>query len=432
MTTAEKARVDPRIGGFVPALEGMRGLAAVGVLLTHVAFQTGSTGTPLVGPLLGRLDLAVAVFFALSGFLLWRPHAAAARGSRPRPSVRTYLVHRAARILPAYSLVVVVVLALLPGAGGGVRVWIANLTLVQVFIPLTLTQGMTQMWSLSVEVAFYLLLPFIGAAMAALRGPRARLRTPVLVGVSALSLGWTFLPISTADGVNIENWLPGYLAWFAAGMVVAEAAAELALRETRSDSDLPAQSRPVSDLPAQSRPVSDLPAVPLVVRIASRRWLLTGIAAAAFAASSTPIAGAQDLTTPAAWQFAVKVALGAVVAFCLIAPLAVGTGVRTRWLSGPFALMIGRWSYGIFIWHLAVLAVVFPVLGVSPFGGQFLLVAGATVVLTLPVAAASYALVEEPVRVALRRREARRADRIRANEGSAASATAPTDASAAS
>nr|WP_285186806.1 acyltransferase [Rhodococcus sp. MEB041] len=411
MTTAEKARVDPRIGGFVPALEGMRGLAAVGVLLTHVAFQTGSTGTPLVGPLLGRLDLAVAVFFALSGFLLWRPHAAAARGSRPRPSVRTYLVHRAARILPAYWLVVVVVLALLPGAGGGVRGWIANLTLVQVFVPLTLTQGMTQMWSLSVEVAFYLLLPFIGVAMAALRGPRARLRTPVLVGVSALSLGWTFLPISTADGVNIENWLPGYLAWFAAGMVVAEAAA---------------------DLPAQSRPVSDLPAVPLVVRIASRRWLLTGIAAAAFAASSTPIAGAQDLTTPAAWQFAVKVALGAVVAFCLIAPLAVGTGVRTRWLSGPFALMIGRWSYGIFIWHLAVLAVVFPVLGVSPFGGQFLLVAGATVVLTLPVAAASYALVEEPVRVALRRREARRADRIRANEGSAASATAPTDASAAS
>nr|WP_231476387.1 acyltransferase [Rhodococcus sp. UNC23MFCrub1.1] len=412
MTTAEKARVDPRIGGFVPALEGMRGLAAVGVLLTHVAFQTGSTGTPLVGPLLGRLDLAVAVFFALSGFLLWRPHAAAARGSRPRPSVRSYLVHRAARILPAYWLVVVVVLALLPGAGGGVRVWIANLTLVQVFVPLTLTQGMTQMWSLSVEVAFYLLLPFIGVAMAALRGPRARLRTPVLVGVSALSLGWTFLPISTADGVNIENWLPGYLAWFAAGMVVAEAAAELAVRE--------------------SRPVSDLPAVPLVVRIASRRWLLTGIAAAAFAASSTPIAGAQDLTTPAAWQFAVKVALGAVVAFCLIAPLAVGTGVRTRWLSGPFALMIGRWSYGIFIWHLAVLAVVFPVLGVSPFGGQFLLVAGATVVLTLPVAAASYALVEEPVRVALRRREARRADRIRANEGSAASATAPTDASAAS
>ncbi|MBM7416430.1 peptidoglycan/LPS O-acetylase OafA/YrhL [Rhodococcus sp. PvP016] len=412
MTTAEKARVDPRIGGFVPALEGMRGLAAVGVLLTHVAFQTGSTGTPVVGPLLGRLDLAVAVFFALSGFLLWRPHAAAARGSRPRPSVRTYLVHRAARILPAYWLVVVVVLALLPGAGGGVRVWIANLTLVQVFVPLTLTQGMTQMWSLSVEVAFYLLLPFIGVAMAGLRGPRARLRTPVLVGVSALSLGWTFLPISTADGVNIENWLPGYLAWFAAGMVVAEAAADLALRESRSD--------------------SDLPAVPLVVRIASRRRLLTGIAAVAFAASSTPIAGAQDLTTPSAWQFAVKVALGAVVAFCLVAPLAVGTGVRTRWLSGPFALVIGRWSYGIFIWHLAVLAVVFPVLGVSPFGGQFLLVAGATVVLTLPVAAASYALVEEPVRVALRRREARRADRIRANEGSAASATAPTDASAAS
>ena len=52
--------------GFVPALEGIRGLAAVGVLTTHVAFVTrSSTGSP-IKRIFGRLDLAVAVFFAKS------------------------------------------------------------------------------------------------------------------------------------------------------------------------------------------------------------------------------------------------------------------------------------------------------------------------------------------------------------------------------
>ena len=68
--------------GFLPAVEGMRACAAVGVVVTHVAFQTGHTGG-VTGRLFGRFDLAVAVFFALSGFLLWRGHAAAARGRGP-------------------------------------------------------------------------------------------------------------------------------------------------------------------------------------------------------------------------------------------------------------------------------------------------------------------------------------------------------------
>jgi peptidoglycan/LPS O-acetylase OafA/YrhL len=55
--------------GFLPAVEGMRACAAIGVVITHVAFQTGHT-TWSTGRLLGRFDLAVAVFFALSGFLL--------------------------------------------------------------------------------------------------------------------------------------------------------------------------------------------------------------------------------------------------------------------------------------------------------------------------------------------------------------------------
>ena len=86
----------------------MRACAAVGVVVTHVAFQTGHTGG-VAGRLFGRFDLAVAVFFALSGFLLWRGHAAAARDLRPIPATGHYLRSRLIRIMPAYLVAVVAV-----------------------------------------------------------------------------------------------------------------------------------------------------------------------------------------------------------------------------------------------------------------------------------------------------------------------------------
>ncbi len=149
----------------------------MGVVLTHVAFQTGTSGG-VVGRLLHRFDLAVAVFFALSGFLLWRGHAAAARRLRHRPATGHYLRSRLVRIMPGYLFAVVVILTLLPEANhASPTVWLANLTLTQVYVPLTLTAGLTQMWSLSVEVSFYLALPILAAL--AYRLP-VRARVPVI------------------------------------------------------------------------------------------------------------------------------------------------------------------------------------------------------------------------------------------------------------
>lgn len=57
--------------------------------------------------------------------------------------------------MPAYLVAVVVILTLLPDADhASPTVWLANLTLTQIYVPLTLTGGLTQMWSLSVEVTF--------------------------------------------------------------------------------------------------------------------------------------------------------------------------------------------------------------------------------------------------------------------------------------
>lgn len=361
--------------GFVPALEGMRGLAALGVVLTHVAFQTGASGIPLLGRVFERFDMAVAVFFGLSGFLLWRPHAAAARGVGTAPPAWRYLLHRAARILPAYWVVVCAVLILLPSAAdsAGRRVWVANLALLQVFVPLTLTDGLTQMWSLSVEVAFYLVLPLLAFAVVWLRGSRARWRAPIVLALGLISLGWNLLPVPTPNAIHADNWLPGYLPWFAGGMLLAE------LVET-----------PVAHPPRWRR-------------IAANRWVMWPLALIALLASATDLAGPAGLDRGAPWQYVAKMGLGALIGFGLLAPLILGQA-RHRWLRSRVAATIGRWSYGIFIWHLAVLSVVFQIFGIIPFHGMFPQVLVLTVALTLPLSAAGYAMIEEPVRRWVRRR----------------------------
>ncbi|BBZ49934.1 acyltransferase [Mycobacterium heidelbergense] len=363
-----------QVGGarsFLPAVEGMRACAAMGVVVTHVAFQTGHS-CGVAGRLFGRFDLAVAVFFALSGFLLWRGHAAAARDLGPRPRTGHYLRSRVVRIMPAYVVAVVVILTLLPDADhASPTVWLANLTLTQIYVPLTLTGGLTQMWSLSVEVSFYLALPVL--ALLARRLPVGA-RVPAIATLAALSWAWGWVPFAHAGpGINPLNWPPAFFSWFAAGMLLAEWV---------------------------HSPVG-LPHV-----LARRRMVMAVVAVLAFLVAASPLAGPEGLVPGTAAQFAVKTAMGSLVAFALVAPLVldrVDTPHRVLGTTGMVTL--GRWSYGLFIWHLAALAMVFPVLGVFPFTGRMPMVLVLTLVFGWAIAAVSYGLVESPCREALRRWE---------------------------
>ncbi|HME48194.1 acyltransferase [Mycobacterium sp.] len=360
--------------GFLPAVEGMRACAAIGVVITHVAFQTGHS-SGISGRLFGRFDLAVAVFFALSGFLLWRGHAAAARGLRRVPPTGHYLRSRFVRIMPAYLVAVVVILTLLPDAhgGGSLTVWLANLTLTQVYIPLTLTAGLTQMWSLSVEVTFYLALPIL--ALLARRLP-VRGRVPAVAAFAAASLAWGYIPIHTAYGVNPLNWAPAYASWFGAGMLLAE--------WTFSPPGW-------------------------MHRLARRRVLMAAIAIAAYLVAASPLAGPEGLTPATVEQFVVRTAMGAVVAAALLAPLVLDRPDTPHRILGTTPMVtLGRWSYGLFIWHLAALNMVFPVIGRFAFTGNLPVVLMLTLIFGFAIAAVSYALVESPCRVALRRWEFRK------------------------
>ena len=359
--------------GFLPAVEGMRACAAMGVVLTHVAFQTGTNGA-VIGRLLHRFDLAVAVFFALSGFLLWRGHAAAARGLRRRPPTGHYLRSRLVRIMPGYIVAVVVILTLLPEANhASWTVWWANLTLTQVYVPLTLTAGLTQMWSLSVEVSFYLALPIL--AFLARRLP-VRARVPVIAAVALARLGWGLLPIHTAQGVNFLNWPPAYASWFAAGMLLAEWT--------------------VSPLGWAHK-------------LARNRWAIMGIALVAYLISASPLAGPKDLVPATLGQFVIRTAMGAIVAGALLAPLVLDRPDTPHPILGSRVMVtLGRWSYGLFVWHLAALVMVFPMVGRFMFNGNLIVTLVLTLVLGFAMAAVSYALIESPCRNALRRWEYRR------------------------
>ena len=65
--------------------------------------------------------------------------------------------------------------------------------------------------------------------------------------------------------------------------------------------------------------------------------------------------------------------------------------------SGPVT-MLGRWSYGVFLWHVLVLYFAFQIAFVPMFSGRMLQVWLVTAVVSTVIAATSYSLVEEPSR----------------------------------
>ncbi|MEH3129790.1 MAG: acyltransferase [Mycolicibacterium neoaurum] len=221
--------------GRVDALTGVRAVAALLVVLTHAAYTTGKYPQGFVGSFWSRAEIGVPIFFVLSGFLLFRPWVRAAAAGLPSPSVRRYAWHRVRRIMPAYVVTVLVAYAVYhfreagPNPGHTWEGLLRNLTLTQIYtdnyLYSYLHQGMTQMWSLAVEVAFYLVLPVLAWLLLVVLRRRRWRPGLLLAGLGALfavSPAWLWLVHSTdflPDAAPL--WLPTYLAWFVGGMLLA-------------------------------------------------------------------------------------------------------------------------------------------------------------------------------------------------------------------
>jgi peptidoglycan/LPS O-acetylase OafA/YrhL len=153
------------------------------------------------------LSFGVVLFFTLSGFLLYRPFAAAVLRKQRRPAFPRYLRNRALRILPAYWVILLLCVAI-----GSVSFWDAHGMLVsgrildpllvaramlflQDYSPRTILLGIAPAWSLAVEAVFYLTLPLLVLMASALarraRGRNGRVMAALAPAMLLLVVGLT-------------------------------------------------------------------------------------------------------------------------------------------------------------------------------------------------------------------------------------------------
>lgn len=365
---------------FLGELEGLRAVGAIAVMLTHIGFLSGATGRDVFPGLLARMDIGVAIFFVLSGFLLFRPYARTLFGGSQPPSLRRYASRRAARIMPALIAVLLGTVLLvpetrrLPGS-----VWWANVLQIQAWRMEWDIPGLVQLWSLSTEIAFYALLPLIGWIICRLGNP-AKPWTVLALAGALFAIPWltrsAYHAGLLAEGLTWTRTLPLNLDWFGYGIVLAlivEGAARFPL------------------LHGLARRVSG----PALILAASIFWILT-----------TWLGGPYDLAPAHPWQEWIKHLGYGLVAALIVMPSALGSSASplTPLLRSRAVTFLGRISYGIFLWHLAIAFWVRHTLGLELFSGGFWVTLGATSVLTFIVATLSWYLIERPIITWVRQR----------------------------
>jgi peptidoglycan/LPS O-acetylase OafA/YrhL len=225
-------------------LDGMRAVAALLILLYHAWLLSGE---PVLdgGPIRNAISsghLAVSLFFVISGFVLFLP---VARRHGRFGSLRRYAVRRVARIVPAYYAALALCLLAFPLLTTDVLLeqrlsagsLLAHLTFVQNEARLlpgydgALGFGVDPVvWTLSIEVAFYVLLPFVASWF--WRHPWSLLAAALGIGVAARLLIDPLVDGRTAS--LLLSAFPLHLADFAAGMAAAIVAVRLPIDPRRA------------------------------------------------------------------------------------------------------------------------------------------------------------------------------------------------------
>jgi peptidoglycan/LPS O-acetylase OafA/YrhL len=342
-----------------PALDGLRGIAIVSVVLFH--FKTK--------PLLPGGAFGVDLFFALSGFLIttllveeWLTHRHIA--------LRRFYVRRFLRLYPALLAFIAISAAIRivfadadftrhPSPAGTYLVAFYVLTYAYSWLiafdhVTILNYG--HLWSLSIEEQYYVVWPALLLVMLRLRWPISR----IVVATAAMTALSASVPFMLGD----VSWHRLYYG---------------------------------ADYRAHELLIGSIAGLLFAGGLVQRRHLrhpaavAGAFAAAAFVAwlmafGSERYAGMYRLGFPA---------LAAASAYCLLACAFLDGGALVRLLANPLLAYLGRRSYAIYLWHLAI-GQWFDALGAF----EQLLVAGAV---TLVAAELSYRIVERPA-LTLKRR----------------------------
>jgi len=384
----------------LPALTGLRGLAALWVLVFHAWALSGAAAhglAPAWTVLLGAGWLGVDVFFVLSGFLLARGLGQEAGAEGRRVDWTAFATMRAVRIFPAYYAQLIVLalpgmaLLLTPGIAwapespgetiGHLLLWLNAWP----WIPAHLGPW----WSLPVEVGFYAALPLLWWAW----GSSRRL-IALLLAAALLAAAWRFaLHDVTAIEQRIawtEHW-PGRMVQFVAGMALAWWVAP----RGPNAAGTPARSAGASGFWASLTAVLALVALVLMPQWGGERAYVGIVDARAWTWL---------------WPLLTAVPVAALLASLVRAP----ASPVARALGSAPLVALGTVSFGLYLWHYPVQWALRASLGgyVPPSWGLagFL---GASLVISLALAALSWFAIERPVLAAAGRWRGRRRAKLR-------------------
>lgn len=366
----------------LPGLDGLRAAACLMVFAVHFGQITqlqGRWGPFDVARILSNGNTGVALFFALSGFLLSRPYWHALLFGAPMPSPGSYFLRRAARIMPAYYACLTGLIAInhLWQEQG----WLSDVMLHYLFV-MNLSESSIfsinpPFWTVAVEVQFYVLLPIFfelvrsvsarkAAVVIALLALAAYIANAMLLGAFADASSYAAVSprVAQPSPVIVYSVL-AHLPHFLLGTLSAWLFLILCSRPDRSF-------------------VGFGPGAEIVL------WTCVLLL---FTILATPLDG--WLQVPHGRYNLPFVPL----LLCLVIVLVPITASGRRLLDAPLARAIGTISFGVYLYHLPLqhlTARLMERLSLPPTEHWFAF-GGGSLMLTLGVAAMSYRLLERPL-----------------------------------
>jgi peptidoglycan/LPS O-acetylase OafA/YrhL len=367
---------------------GLRGIAAIAIVVGHAWFFTGGFGgftSSLPNRIVVRWDGVVAVFFMLSAFLLYRPMIAHRAGGAGAPRIADYAKRRFLRLYPAYW-VALTALAIFPGLFGVFsHNWWAFYSLTD-FLDLDHLHsvcppteefrcGLPQSWTLGIDMTFYIALPFY-AALTALLAQRLtvhrwmRWELLLLATLAAASLLLGGAPLHLRDQAWFRYSFAGYFYWFALGLALAV----LSVTYSRTEK-----------LPRALRLVASRPGLCWAGGFGV--YVVTVLAF-----SDVPfVFGFKDAEY--LWLNLIQ-GVGATLFFLPAVFANPNRGLPAKILGHPFLMWTGLISYGLLLWHGTVAVMLGSLFG---SGEGYWTVLIAEIVIAVPLAMLSYYFVERPL-----------------------------------
>ena len=392
----EQAPTRPK-SRYIPALDGLRTLAVVAVMLYHLNLTWAQGGL-----------LGVTIFFVLSGYLITRLllNEIAKTG---RIDLKSFWIRRIRRLFPAVVTVVVVTCALCTVFNHVMLTkmrpdilpsllffnnWWQIMQDVSYFNALGDPSPLTHFWSLAIEEQFYLIWPPLLLAMVSVHMSKPNTRRVVLglAAVSALAMMVLYNPATDPSRVyygtdtRVFSLLLG--AWMAfipdRDLAPARLVRHLGLDrlagaakhgKSKGDTAEAATTKPSELARFWSSPASiDLMGVVGLVGLAAMVALTNGYTA---------------------FQYRGGTLLCSILTLMVIAACVQPQGMVARALAAEPLVWIGKRSYSIYLWHYPLLLLMNPVANINdtPWWHYIL-----QVLLVVAVAECSYRFIETPFR----------------------------------